>query len=66
MSTTMLTLILLIVMLIAFILSSIKLKSPDISMVVAAVVLAIAGVIAVPELGSPIRYLVEGLFVNFK
>ncbi len=64
MSTTMLTLILLIVMLIAFILSSIKLKSPDISMVVAAVVLAIAGVIAVPELGSPVRYLVEGLFVN--
>ena len=60
----MLTLILLIVMLVAFILSSIKLKSPDISMVVAAVVLAIAGVIAVPELGSPVRYLVEGLFVN--
>lgn len=64
MTTTMLTLILLIIMLAAFILSSIKLKSPDISMVVAAVVLAIAGVIAVPELGSPIRYLVEGLFVN--
>ena len=58
MSTTMLTLILLIVMLIEFILNSIKLKSPDISMVVAAVVLAIAGVIAVPELGSPVRYLV--------
>lgn len=64
MSTTMLTLILLIIMLIAFILSSIKLKSPDISMVVAAIVLAIAGTIAVPELGSPVRYLVEGLFVN--
>lgn len=64
MSTTMLTLILLIVMIVTFILSSIKLKSPDISMVVAAIVLAIAGVIAVPALGSPIRYLVEGLFVN--
>ncbi len=64
MSMTMLTLILLIVMLIAFTLSSIFLKSPDISMVVAAVVLAIAGVIAVPALGSPVRYLVEGLFVN--
>ncbi len=60
----MLTLILLIVMIVTFILSSIKLKSPDISMVVAAIVLAIAGVIAVPALGSPIRYLVEGLFVN--
>lgn len=64
MSTTMLTLILLIVMIVTFILSSIKLKSPDISMVVAAIVLAIAGVIAVPSLGSPVRYLVEGLFVN--
>lgn len=64
MTTTMLTLILLIIMIAAFVISSIKLKSPDISMVVAAVVLAIAGVIAVPELGSPIRYLVEGLFVN--
>lgn len=64
MSTTMLTLILLIVMIIAFILSSIKLKSPDISMVVAAVVIAIVGIFAIPELGNPIRYLVEGLFVN--
>lgn len=64
MTTTMLTLILLIIMIVAFVLSSIKLKSPDISMVVAAVVLAIAGVIAVPALGSPVRYLVEGLFVN--
>lgn len=64
MTTTMMTLILLIIMIAAFVLSSFKLKSPDISMVVAAVVLAIAGVIAVPALGSPIRYLVEGLFVN--
>ena len=64
MTTTTLTLILLIIMVAAFVLSSIKLKSPDISMAVAAVVLAIAGTIAVPELGNPIRYLVEGLFVN--
>jgi len=60
----MLTLILLIIMLAAFILSSIKLKSPDISMVVAAVVLAVVGIFTIPELGNPIRYLVEGLFVN--
>lgn len=64
MTMTMITGILLLVMIAAFILSSIKLKSPDISMVVAAVVLAIGGVIAFPTLGSPIRYLVEGLFVN--
>lgn len=64
MTTTMLTLILLIIMLAAFILSSIKLKSPDISMVVAAVVLAVVGIFTIPELGNPIRYLVEGLFVN--
>lgn len=64
MTTTMLTLILLLIMIAAFVLSSIKLKSPDISMAVAAVVLAIAGTIAVPALGSPVRYLVEGLFVN--
>lgn len=64
MTMTMITFILLLVMIATFVLSSIKLKSPDISMVVAAVVLAIAGVIAFPELGSPIRYLVEGLFVN--
>ena len=64
MSTTMLTLILLIVLAVAFILSSIKLKSPDISMVIAAVVIAVIGIFAIPDLGSPIRYLVEGLFVN--
>ena len=64
MTTTTLTLILLLIMIASFVLSSIKLKSPDISMAVAAVVLAIAGTIAVPELGSPVRYLVEGLFVN--
>lgn len=64
MSVTALTLILLIIMLVAFILSSIKLKSPDISMVVAAVVIAIVGMFMFPDLGSPIRYLVEGLFVN--
>ncbi len=64
MTTTMLTFILLIIMIVAFVLSSIKLKSPDISMVVAAVVMAIVGIFAIPELGSPIRYLVEGLFVN--
>lgn len=64
MTTTMLTFILLIIMIAAFVLSSIKLKSPDISMVVAAVVMAIVGIFAIPDLGSPIRYLVEGLFVN--
>lgn len=64
MSVTMITLILLIVMIAVFVLSSIKLKSPDISMVVAAVAIAICGIFAFPELGSPIRYLVEGLFVN--
>lgn len=64
MTTTMMTLILLIIMIIAFVLSSIKLKSPDISMVVSAVVIAIAGIFMIPELGNPVRYLVEGLFVN--
>lgn len=64
MTMTMLTLILLIIMIAAFTLSSIKLKSPDISMVVAAVVIAICGIFMFPDLGSPIRYLVEGLFVN--
>ncbi|MBQ0071356.1 MAG: hypothetical protein KBS81_05810 [Spirochaetales bacterium] len=64
MSVTMLTLILLVIMIVAFVLSSIKLKSPDISMVVAAVVIAIIGMFMFPGLGSPIRYLVEGLFVN--
>ena len=64
MSVTSLTLILLIVMIVAFVLSSIKLKSPDISMVVAAVVIAIVGTIMFPDLGNPTRYLVEGLFVN--
>ena len=64
MSVTSLTLILLIVMIVAFILSSIKLKSPDISMVVAAVVIAIVGTFMFPDLGNPTRYLVEGLFVN--
>lgn len=64
MSVTSLTLILLIIMIVAFILSSIKLKSPDISMVVAAIVIAIVGTFMFPDLGSPVRYLVEGLFVN--
>ena len=64
MSVISLTLILLIVMIVAFVLSSIKLKSPDISMVVAAVVIAIVGTFMFPDLGNPTRYLVEGLFVN--
>ncbi len=64
MSVTALTLILLVIMIAVFILSSIKLKSPDISMVVAAVVIAVVGMFMFPNLGSPIRYLVEGLFVN--
>ena len=64
MSVTSLTLILLIVMIVAFVLSSIKLKSPDISMVVAAVVIAIVGTFMFPDLGNPTKYLVEGLFVN--
>ncbi len=64
MSVTSLTFILLIVMIAAFVLSSIKLKSPDISMVVAAVVIAIVGTFMFPDLGNPTRYLVEGLFVN--
>ena len=64
MSVTSLTLILLIIMIAAFVLSSIKLKSPDISMVVAAVVIAIVGTFMFPDLGNPTRYLVEGLFVN--
>ena len=64
MSVTSLTLILLIVMIVAFVLSSIKLKSPDISMVVAAVVIALVGTFMFPDLGNPTRYLVEGLFVN--
>lgn len=64
MSVTSLTFILLIVMIAAFVLSSIKLKSPDISMVVAAVVIAIVGTFMFPGLGNPTRYLVEGLFVN--
>lgn len=64
MSVTMLTLILLIIMIAAFVVSSIKLKSPDISMVVAAVVIAIIGTFMFDGLGNPIRYLVEGLFVN--
>lgn len=64
MTVTSLTLILLIIMIIAFVLSSIKLKSPDISMVIAAIAIAIVGMFMFPDLGSPIRYLVEGLFVN--
>ncbi len=64
MSMTLLTTIFLVVMIGAFVLGSIFTKSPDLSMVIAAVVLAIAGVIGVPALGSPVRYLVEGLFVN--
>ncbi len=64
MSVTMLTLILLIIMIAVFVVSSIFLKSPDISMVIAGVVIAICGLIMFPELGSPVRYLVEGLFVN--
>lgn len=64
MTVTSLTLILLIIMIAAFVLSSIKLKSPDISMVVAAVVIAIIGTFMFPGLGNPTRYLVEGLFVN--
>ena len=64
MSVTSLTLILLIIMIAAFVLSRIKLKSPDISMVVAAVVIASVGTFMFPDLGNPTRYLVEGLFVN--
>ena len=64
MSVSSLTLILLIIMIVAFVISSIKLKSPDISMVVAAVVIAIVGTFMFPGLGNPTRYLVEGLFVN--
>lgn len=64
MTITMLTLILLILMIASFVISSVKLRSPDISMVVAAITIAIAGLFTIPELGSPIRYLVEGLFVN--
>lgn len=44
----------------AFVLSSWKLKSPEISMVIAAIVGAL-----VAGLGFPVRVLVEGLFTNF-
>jgi CitMHS family citrate-Mg2+:H+ or citrate-Ca2+:H+ symporter len=54
------TSIVLIVMVAAFVLSSLFLKSPEISMVVAAVAGALAG-----GLGFPVRVLVEGLFTNF-
>lgn len=47
-------------MAIAFIISSWKLKSPEISMVIAAIVGAL-----VAGLGFPARILVEGLFTNF-
>lgn len=64
MSVTALTFILLLIMIASFVLSSIKLKSPDISMVVAAIVIAVVGMFMFPDLGSPVMYLVEGLFVN--
>lgn len=64
MSVTALTFILLIIMIASFVLSSIKLKSPDISMVIAAIVIAIIGIFMFPDVGNPTRYLVEGLFVN--
>lgn len=64
MTVTSLTLILLIIMIVSFAISSIKLKSPDISMAVSAIVIAIVGTFMFPDLGSPVRYLVEGLFVN--
>ncbi len=47
-------------MVVAFTLSSWKLKSPELSMVIAAVAGAVAG-----GLGFPVRILVEGLFTNF-
>ncbi len=54
------TSIVLIAMVASFVISSWKLKSPEISMVIAAVVGAVAA-----GLGFPVRILVEGLFTNF-
>ncbi|HWR12258.1 MAG TPA: hypothetical protein VN445_10580 [Rectinemataceae bacterium] len=54
------TSIVLIAMVASFAISSWKLKSPEISMVIAAVVGAVAA-----GLGFPVRVLVEGLFTNF-
>jgi len=54
------TSIVLAAMIAAFVLSSWKLKSPELSMVIAAVAGALVG-----GLGFPVRVLVEGLFTNF-
>ncbi len=54
------TSIVLAAMVVSFALSSWKLKSPEISMVITAIVGAL-----VAGLGLPVRILVEGLFTNF-
>lgn len=56
--------VLLVVMIGIFIFSSIKFKSPEISMAFAGVVIAVLGWGFIEGLGNPIPYLVEGLFVN--
>lgn len=58
------TSILLIIMIAVFVFSSIKFKSPEISMVFAGIVIAVVGWGIIDGLNNPITYLVEGLFTN--
>lgn len=58
------TSILLIIMIAVFVFSSIKFKSPEISMAFAGVVIAVVAWGVIDGLNNPITYLVEGLFTN--
>ncbi len=58
------TTILLIIMIAVFVFSSIKFKSPEISMAFAGVVIAVIAWGLIEGLNNPVRYLVEGLFTN--
>ena len=58
------TTILFVIMVATFVLCSMKLKSPEISMAITGVVGALVGFFMIDGMDFPVRILVEGLFVN--
>ncbi len=58
------TTILFVIMVATFVICSIKLKSPEISMAITGVVGALVGFFMIDGMDFPVRILVEGLFVN--
>ena len=64
MSTYLITTILFVIMVAVFVICSMKLKSPEISMAITGVVGALVGFFMIDGMDFPVRILVEGLFIN--